>query len=242
MTAVPLPTQETMDFLERFLPKREARILEVGCGEGDLARALADRGHSVTALDKSAEMVQAARRKGLRAVEGDFLLYHDSPFEVLIFSRSLHHIHPLDEALDRARALLAPGGLALFEEFAHDLVDRPTARWLYDTASLLEAAGLLQAREWDCPQVADPLERWREEKHFDPPLHTGAAMQAGIRARFEWIEGAEAPYLYRHLVDRLVPGERGPVVARRLLPIESRLIAERVIRAIGVRMAARRQG
>ncbi len=49
--------------LETFPPR--SRLLEVGCGTGDEALALAERGAAVVALDASFEMVRAARRKAM---------------------------------------------------------------------------------------------------------------------------------------------------------------------------------
>lgn len=41
---------------------RAGRLLDVGCGEGWLARALAAAGHAVTGIDASAPLIDAARR------------------------------------------------------------------------------------------------------------------------------------------------------------------------------------
>ncbi len=39
-----IPLQETLEFIERFLPRECSRILDVGCGSGELAeRALGRR-------------------------------------------------------------------------------------------------------------------------------------------------------------------------------------------------------
>lgn len=40
-----------------------ARVLEVGCGTGSVTRQLLERGATVTALDQSAEMLEAAQRR-----------------------------------------------------------------------------------------------------------------------------------------------------------------------------------
>jgi 2-polyprenyl-3-methyl-5-hydroxy-6-metoxy-1,4-benzoquinol methylase len=46
------------------LERRPERVLDLGCGEGWLARALAEHGLAVVGLDGSPELVEAARRAG----------------------------------------------------------------------------------------------------------------------------------------------------------------------------------
>jgi 2-polyprenyl-3-methyl-5-hydroxy-6-metoxy-1,4-benzoquinol methylase len=41
-------------FVDEHLPAAAARVLEVGCGRGDLARACAHAGHRVVAIDPDA--------------------------------------------------------------------------------------------------------------------------------------------------------------------------------------------
>jgi SAM-dependent methyltransferase/GNAT superfamily N-acetyltransferase len=52
---------ETFDALDRLRPLRGAKVLDLGCGLGDLARPLAARGASVDAVDVSAAMVGVGR-------------------------------------------------------------------------------------------------------------------------------------------------------------------------------------
>src|SRR2546428_3651727 len=48
-------------FFDSVPPPRGGRTLEVGCGEGRVARDLAERGHHVTALDSAGGLVRHAR-------------------------------------------------------------------------------------------------------------------------------------------------------------------------------------
>jgi 2-polyprenyl-3-methyl-5-hydroxy-6-metoxy-1,4-benzoquinol methylase len=50
--------------LDALLERRPGRVLDVGCGEGWLARALAERGIAVVGIDASPALVQAARAAG----------------------------------------------------------------------------------------------------------------------------------------------------------------------------------
>ena len=124
--------------------RRRARILEVGCGSGTLARMLARAGHSVTAIDASEDAVATARGIGVRAEQADFLEWSGGPFDAVVFVLSLHHIRSLPRAIARARRLLAPGGLLIADEFGRERVDRMTAAWFFQNLDLLDAAGLLR--------------------------------------------------------------------------------------------------
>lgn len=103
----------------RQLPSRSERLLDVGCGAGRLACALALRAEHVDGLDRSPVMIDRARRRcpeaaNVRWVEGD-LLDHGLPlsgdgYNAITAVSSLHHM-PLDEALERLAGLLRPGGL-----------------------------------------------------------------------------------------------------------------------------------
>ncbi len=227
--------EETLDFVTSRLPAR-ARILEVGCGSGALARALLARGHEVVGIDRSEKAVKSARVAGFEAQRADFLEYEDEPFEAVLFTRSLHHIHELEAAVERAHGLLVPEGVLLADDFALERMDRKTASWLRDQRRLLAAADVVKAHRHD----GDPLESWRSEHAHVPPLHEGKVMLAALRRRFGRVTAERAPYLYRYFCEELDGTSRGEAVARTLLETETRLVRERALVAIGLRVCAKR--
>jgi len=228
-----LPTRETLAFLERVLPPAPARILEVGAGDGAVSLELAARGYDVAALDEGFEA--PARGGAVRWIERDFLHFDgEGAFDVVLFTRSLHHMAPLDDALDRALQALAPEGHVIAEEFAYDRVNIPTARWFYDLKTVLAAAGLLQGGA-GAEEEGNPLGRWRREHVADPPLPTGHSILAVARARLDLTLVEEAPYLYRYIWDELTNAEGARQAAEAVLRIERRLTRERDIAAAGLR-------
>ena len=232
-----LPVEETVRYLTRVLPPPPLEVLEVGAGDGAVALALAAMGYTLTALDESLDLPARAdiESEAVRWIESDFLVFDgERAFDAVLFTRSLHHIAPLDRALDRALESLRPGGLLVAEEFGYDRVNLPTARWFYDLESVLIAAGVLEAVE-ESEAGGNPLGRWRREHAHEPPLATGHAILAGARERFELSPLEEAPYLYRYFCERLEESERGRRTAERILALETRLIRERDIAAAGLR-------
>jgi 2-polyprenyl-3-methyl-5-hydroxy-6-metoxy-1,4-benzoquinol methylase len=77
-------------FVASHLGPPPARVLEVGCGNGDLARALAARGYEMTAIDPEAPDGDIFRRASLE----DF--NEAGPFDAVVAVRSLHHVHDLE--------------------------------------------------------------------------------------------------------------------------------------------------
>lgn len=60
-------TRYSYDFVKRFLPRDGRRILEVGCGTGELAARLSKDGYSVVAIDSDRDSIAAALRLGVDA-------------------------------------------------------------------------------------------------------------------------------------------------------------------------------
>ena len=235
MSDAGLPTRETLAFLERVLPPAPARLLEVGAGDGAVSLALAARGYDVTALDEALDRPVGAGADRVQWIERDFLHYDgESAFDAVLFTRSLHHLAPIEDALDSALAALAPGGKVVAEEFAHDRVNLPTARWFYDLQAVLAAAGVVAAAG-DAEEEGNPLGRWRREHAGEPPLATGHAMLAAARERLDLTLVEEVPYLYRHVWERLADGEAARRAGEAVFRIERRLVRERDITAAGLR-------
>ncbi|HST85613.1 MAG TPA: methyltransferase domain-containing protein [Kineosporiaceae bacterium] len=101
--------------LLRELPPRCERILDVGCGTGEFAVQLAEQAEHVDALDRSPEMIRAARARvpaNVTCIEADLLrrrvpLEH---YDAITSISALHHL-VLAEALPRLSAALRPGGV-----------------------------------------------------------------------------------------------------------------------------------
>jgi SAM-dependent methyltransferase len=232
---------QVLAFVRRALPATPQRVLEVGCGRGELAAMLAAGGHEVTALDVDPEAVAAARAAGVPAIEGDFLDGRMGPHDAVLFTRSLHHVADLDRAAALAADACVPGGVVVLDEFARERADVATAAWFYEVRDLLVAAGALRAPE--APGEADPVERWEVEygSRRAHRMHTGEAMVAALRAHFD-VELVEyCPYLYRQLAQWLEPTlHRGRVIDR-LLEVERDRLRRGELVALGMRAVARRR-
>jgi 2-polyprenyl-3-methyl-5-hydroxy-6-metoxy-1,4-benzoquinol methylase len=153
MLPIDIATAHTMSFLDKYLSEPGLRILEIGCGHGHLARALAKRGARVLAIDSSHEAIEQAialtkqDHPLLNFAELDFwqLSSHSSEpnnleiaagFDIVLGTRSLHHIEPLDTAVEKAMSLLKPQGWLLVEDFYAELMDEDSLDWAHKVQTL----------------------------------------------------------------------------------------------------------
>lgn len=107
------------DFLISHVPEGVRSILDVGCGAGNTARKLVERGFQVDCVSPNPFLTGVAR-EGLdgRATvfEGKFEdLETDRRYDLLLFSESFLFVKP-DRALPQAERLLTPGGYVLITD------------------------------------------------------------------------------------------------------------------------------
>jgi SAM-dependent methyltransferase len=100
-------------FLE-LLPEPVGRTLDLGCGEGRLARDLASRGYDVAGVDASPTMVAAAHDAApvmeLHVADAADLPFPDASFGLVVAFMSLQDVDDLPGAVREAARVLAPGG------------------------------------------------------------------------------------------------------------------------------------
>lgn len=102
---------------------RGRSVLDLGCGGGFMAEAMAAKGAHVTGLDPAREALAAARRhaeeRGLgidyREGRGEELPFEDGAFDIIVSCDALEHVEDLGRVLDEVARVVKPGGLFLFD-------------------------------------------------------------------------------------------------------------------------------
>ena len=107
--------------LEWLAARPGERILDLGCGDGQLTERIAAGGASVSAIDASPQMVAAARARGVAAQEGsaESLPYADHSFDAVFSNAVLHWIHDQDEMMRQVHRVLRSGGHFVAEMGGH---------------------------------------------------------------------------------------------------------------------------
>lgn len=171
------------DFQDFYDPTGK-KVLDYGCGPGDLARRLVERGASeVVGIDISEAEIEGARARAAAAGIADrarFLVADahrtglpDSSFELILGIAILHHLN-LEEALAEIRRLLQPGGRAVFmEPLWHNPVLR-LGRALTPTARVVDEYPL---KEQDWKKFAAAFPRFR---HYERELTTVPLMPLNL--------------------------------------------------------------
>jgi ubiquinone/menaquinone biosynthesis C-methylase UbiE len=163
-----------------------AQVLEIGCGEGELAHALVRAGHSVTAIDPRAPEDPIFRRVRIEEFT------EPGPFDYVVASLSLHHVEDLGGALDKIAKVLRTGGSLVVVEFAWDRIDEATAEWALErlpAASLTEKHSWLGRRCQEWARGGQGGNRARAESYFaegasEEGLHSSLRMRDELGRRF----------------------------------------------------------
>lgn len=89
------------------------KLLDVGCGDGQLLQTAAEAGWDAAGIDLSEAAVDLCRRRGLDASNTDFFdrSLDTQRFDVIVMSELVEHVPAPQRFLSRAESLLEPGGV-----------------------------------------------------------------------------------------------------------------------------------
>jgi SAM-dependent methyltransferase len=159
------------------------RILDAGCGAGPLLAALRDRGAIVTGFDKSAGMLDLARRRlgddaDLQVAElGNPLPFPDDTFDDVTASLVLHYLEDWRPALGELRRVLKPGGRLIVS------VNHPFAENLWHREAGLEPdyfATYNYLVEWTVDGQSALLRFWTQPLHAMTDAFTAAGFRISV--------------------------------------------------------------
>jgi SAM-dependent methyltransferase len=101
-------------FFDAIVPSGDGRALEVGCGEGRVARDLSTRGHRVVGLDSSPTLVRAAREAdpegGYLVGDAAALPFPERSFDLVVAYNSLMDVDDMPAAVREASRVLQRDG------------------------------------------------------------------------------------------------------------------------------------
>jgi SAM-dependent methyltransferase len=188
-----MPTADVIAYVRSSLPGPPARVLEIGAGDGSLARTLGDAGYDVVAIDPGS---------GGEGVLPVALADYEAPprsFDASVAVVSLHHVVPLGHSLQHLAGLVRRGGPLVVDEFDGWVYDERAATWWLGHAGADKTP-------------ADIIAGLREHVHPLP------AIREALSAWFDVGVPVLGPYLYRWKIDPALRGEEEELIAAGSIP------------------------
>lgn len=118
--------------------RKARRVLDVGCGEGQVARCIARGGAEVVGLDPTPSQIHEAHIRGgpplFVQAAAQQLPFRNSAFEAVVLCLAIEHIDPFEPAIYEIARVLAPHGQFLLL-LVHPLLQAPGSGWVDDQGS-----------------------------------------------------------------------------------------------------------
>jgi trans-aconitate 2-methyltransferase len=185
-----------LDLLALVEPVAAPRVVDLGCGSGELTRLAHERldARETVGLDRSEAMLARAAAHavaGLRFAQGDLADAGDGPWDVILSNAALHWVPDHARLLARLAGLLAPGGQLAIQVPANE--DHPSHAIAREVAREPEHAAALGGHVRESPVLAPevysqtlfalglPRQRVRVEIYAHP--------LPGPEAVIDWVRG-----------------------------------------------------
>jgi methionine biosynthesis protein MetW len=141
-------TRALLNMMDRVLPGRDLRLLDIGCGAGNMIHHLSRYG-AVKGVEMDPRPVAIAHQRGYDVDRGDAtqgLAYEDASFDVVTALDVIEHNEDDAAILREMVRVLKPGG--------HAVVTVPAFMWLWSHNDDINA----HIRRYTAPELRDKLE------------------------------------------------------------------------------------
>jgi SAM-dependent methyltransferase len=145
-----------------------ATVLDIGCGDGQISRLLADRGATVVGVDPTWNQITVAHARGggasFLSAAADGLPFADSSFDAAVACLVFEHIDAVDRAIAEVARVVRTGGRFSFF-LNHPLLQTPGSGWIDD-------------------QILDPPEQYWRIGPYLVEAETIEQVELGVYIRF----------------------------------------------------------
>ena len=126
--------EQVLPLVEHYL-KGARRVLDVGCGEGQVTRRVAGVGAVAVGIDPASSQIRVALERGGAAgfvrARAEQLPCLSAAFDGVVLCMALEHMDPFESAIHEIARVLTPGGRFLLL-LVHPLLQTPGSGWVDD--------------------------------------------------------------------------------------------------------------
>jgi 2-polyprenyl-6-hydroxyphenyl methylase/3-demethylubiquinone-9 3-methyltransferase len=192
-----------LDWIKRQHAVEGRKVLDIGCGGGILAEALAASGATVTAIDMAEAPLAVAKLHQLesgadvryeRATAEDFAREHAAEFDIVTCLEMLEHVPFPSRIVESVSRLLRPGGQAFFST-----INRNAKSFLFAIVGAEYVLRLLPAGTHEYQKFIRPseLDAWARSAGLE--LESSIGMHYNPLTREYWLaDGLDVNYLMHY--------------------------------------------
>ena len=163
-----------VNYISQHINLAEKRVLDIGCGGGILAEALAHHGAAVTAIDKAEASLSVAKLHLLESqldisyldsTAEEFAEAQPAQFDVVTCLEMLEHVPDPSSVVAACQRLVKPGGLVFFST-----INRNPKSYLFAIIGAEYLLNLLPRGTHDYAKLIKPSElaTWSRQAHLTP--------------------------------------------------------------------------
>ncbi|RUT28484.1 class I SAM-dependent methyltransferase [Paenibacillus zeisoli] len=209
------------NLIHLLAPKSNERILDLGCGTGDLTFQIAESGAKVTGIDYSANMIEAARKKypdlNFKISNGESFT-EEEPYDAVFSNAALHWMKNAQGVVRSIYHVLKPGGRFVAEFGGKGNVET-IIQAIYEVFEEEYGIDASTLNPWYFPSIGEYAQLLEEQgfkvefmRHYDRPtkLSDNKEGLSGWLANFggDFLNGFsddQRTALYAKVTERLVP-------------------------------------
>jgi trans-aconitate methyltransferase len=179
--------------VELLHPQKGERILDLGCGTGDLTYVISKSGANVTGSDFSEEMIEKARRKYPEipfVIENGEDFQTDEKYDAIFSNAALHWMKQADKVVESVQLALNPGG-RFVAEFGGEGNVQTVIRGIIETLSQDYGMDVEERNPWYFPSIGQYSTLLEEHgfrvsyaHHFDRPT----SLADGEKGLNHWLD------------------------------------------------------
>ncbi len=170
-----------MSYISKIVNPAGKKVLDIGCGGGILAEAMAHHGARVTAIDMADASLSVARLHQLeskldidyqKSCAEQFAGKHSRQFDVVTCLEMLEHVPDPSQVVQACHDLVKPGGTVFFST-----INRNPKSWLFAIIGAEYLLGLLPRGTHDYARFIKPSElaAWCRNNQLNLSQQTGLA-------------------------------------------------------------------